>query len=101
MNAHEGDARKERVYLDVGIIQDSNGLHSLLKTELEFPNFYGMNWDAFWDAITGLIELPETLYFEGWDKLKTVLPQDAQILSALLSKFNEEHPAWKCNVNYK
>lgn len=101
MISHEDDVRKEMVYLDVGNIKDSNGLHSLLKTELEFPCFYGMNWDAFWDAITGLVELPENLYFKRWDSLKNVLPEDTQILSDLLSKFNEEHPSWKCNVIYK
>lgn len=101
MISHEDDVRKEIAYLDVGNIQDSNALHSLLKTELEFPDFYGMNWDAFWDAITGLVELPETLCFEGWESLKTVLPEDTQILSNLLIKFNEEHPSWKCNVIYK
>ncbi|OAB33532.1 barstar family protein [Paenibacillus glacialis] len=101
MTSYEDDLRKEMVSLDVGNIQDSKEFHSLLKKELEFPDFYGMNWDAFWDAITGLVELPETLSFEGWDKLNIVLPEDSQILSSLLSKFNDEHPSWKCNVIYK
>jgi len=100
VTSHEEDLRKVIVSIDVGNIQDSSELHSLLKKELEFPDFYGMNWDAFWDAITGLVELPETLSFEGWDKLKTVLPEDSQILNSLLNKFNEEHPSWKCIVIY-
>jgi RNAse (barnase) inhibitor barstar len=101
MTTREDDLRREIVSLDVGKIQTTRELHSLLKKELEFPDFYGMNWDAFWDAITGLVELPETISFEGWDILKTVLPEDSQILFGLLSKFNEEYPSWKSNVIYK
>ncbi len=101
MDSHEDDSRKEIVTIDVGKIQDSRELHYRLKRELELPDFYGMNWDAFWDAITGLVELPETISFEGWNTLEAVLPKDSQILWGLLSKFNEEHPSWKCNVIYK
>ncbi|OMD68258.1 MULTISPECIES: barstar family protein [Paenibacillus] len=101
MSTHEDDLRKENVTLQVSNIQDSRELHLLLKRELDFPDFYGMNWDAFWDAITGLVELPETLSFNGWDKLTTVLPDDSQTLSDLLRKFNEKHPSWHCKVVYK
>ncbi len=89
---------KKRVVLDVSTVHKSAELHALLRKELKFPEFYGMNWDAFWDVITGMVELPETLSFEGWDKLKVALPEDTKILSNLLYKFNEEHPNWKCNV---
>jgi hypothetical protein len=55
MNSLENESRRKQVTLDVSTIQDSMELHSLLKKELELPDFYGMNWDAFWDAITGLV----------------------------------------------
>ena len=101
MSIQEDDIRKEIVTLQVGNIQDARELHLLLKRELEFPDFYGMNWDAFWDTITGLVELPETLRFDGWDQLTTVLPDDSQTLSELLHKFNEKHPSWYCKVVHK
>ncbi|MET9670405.1 barstar family protein [Streptomyces sp. NPDC006475] len=34
------------VIIDVGQVDDERGLHALLKAELGFPAFYGMNWDA-------------------------------------------------------
>ena len=43
--------------------------------ELNFPEFYGMNWDAFWDTITGLVELPERVTIKGWNNLAAVLPK--------------------------
>lgn len=101
MNSLENESRRKQVTLDVSTIQDSMELHSLLKKELELPDFYGMNWDAFWDAITGLVELPETLIFEGWNHIEQKLPKDAQMLINIFKDFNEQYPLWKCKVVYK
>ncbi|MEU6540552.1 barstar family protein [Streptomyces sp. NPDC047000] len=40
------------ITIDVSEVTDERALHLLLKRELGFPDFYGMNWDAFRDAIT-------------------------------------------------
>ena len=49
--------------IDVSNVKTVEELHKILKSRLEFPGFYGMSWDSFWDAITGLVELPEELVF--------------------------------------
>ncbi len=69
-----------------------------LKKELDLPDFYGMNRDAFWDAITGLVQFPEILIFEGWDHIEWKLPEDSQMLMNILKEFNEQYPLWKCQV---
>ncbi|MEU2605993.1 barstar family protein [Streptomyces albus] len=35
------------ITIDVSEVTDERALHLLLKRELGFPDFYGMNWDAF------------------------------------------------------
>ncbi|MEK5500763.1 barstar family protein [Bacillus sp. FSL M8-0168] len=95
------EERKEKITLDVSTIKDSTELHNMLKEKLEFPDFYGMNWDAFWDAITGLVELPKTIIFEGWDKVEEKLPTDSQTLVNIFKEFNEEYPFLECEVIYK
>ncbi|MDZ5474418.1 barstar family protein [Bacillus sp. 31A1R] len=97
----ENESKQDRLILDVSAVQNSIDLHCLLKKNLELPDFYGMNWDAFWDAITGLIELPETLIFEGWSNVEERLPKESQIFINLLNDFNEQYPHWKCKVVYK
>lgn len=97
----ENESKQDKLILDVSAVQNSTELHCLLKENLESPDFYGMNWDAFWDAITGLIELPETLIFEGWSNVEERLPKDSQIFINLLNDFNEQYPHWKCKVVYK
>jgi RNAse (barnase) inhibitor barstar len=89
------------IEIDVSNVENMRELHELLKDKLEFPSFYGMNWDAFWDAITGLVEMPETLIFEGWKNLKERMPQDSKIMVELLESFNEKYKKWGCKVEYR
>ena len=88
MDVKEEGARKKYVVINVENIKDSQELHKLLKSELEFPHFYGMSWDAFWDAITGLVQLPEVTIIKGYKILKQDLPQDAEILVNTLERYN-------------
>lgn len=67
-------------------------LHATLATALGFPDFYGGNWDAFWDAITGLVAMPETLRLVGWTVFATRLPDDAAMLRRLLDRMTLEYP---------
>ncbi|WP_163100705.1 barstar family protein [Peribacillus alkalitolerans] len=84
------------VTIDISNVQTTNDLHLLLKDKLEFPDFYGENWDAFWDAITGLISMPDKLVLIGWSEFEKSLPSDAKIMKELLYKHNDEYPTWKC-----
>lgn len=97
----DNELKQDKLILDVSAVQNFNELHSLLKKELELPDYYGMNWDAFWDAITGLIELPNTLIFEGWNNVEEKLPKDSQVFTGILNDYNEQYPQWKCKVVYK
>ncbi|WP_198659094.1 barstar family protein [Nocardiopsis sp. FIRDI 009] len=80
--------------LDVTIalhdVSSARGLQRLLKQELGFPDMYGHNWDAFWDAITGLVQLPGTLRFTGWAHLVRTLPDDAESLRESLERYVAE-----------
>lgn len=64
------------------------------------PDWYGMNWDAFWDGITGLIRLPDTLVFEGWHLYKARCPEDARVLERLMEAYCREAGS-SCQVIYR
>ncbi|WP_127361563.1 barstar family protein [Actinacidiphila soli] len=78
------------VTIDVGAVADERALHLLLKRELGFPDFYGMNWDAFWDAIAGLVAIPDHVRFVGWDLLAERVPHGAEMLQQELSRYRAE-----------
>ncbi len=90
----------EIIKIDLSEINSAIELHSILKIQLDFPSFYGMNWDAFWDSITGLVELPHTLVIYGWKNVQLKLPDEAMKLKRLLQEYNELYPSLKCEVIY-
>lgn len=60
-----------------------------------------MNWNAFWDAITGLVEMPRKLVLYGWTNFVENLPKDSKIMMELLDELNEKYKSWACEVDYK
>ncbi|RZK27201.1 MAG: ribonuclease inhibitor [Hymenobacter sp.] len=64
-------------------------LHALLQERLEFPAWYGGNWDAFWDAITGLVEMPSEVRLVGWQNLAAAYPHDIAILRELAAEYTQ------------
>ncbi|MET8224761.1 barstar family protein [Streptomyces sp. NPDC004082] len=79
------------ITIDVSAVTDERALHLLLKRELGFPDFYGMNWDAFWDAITALVSIPEHVRFLGWDHLEAGVPDGAAMLRRALDDYQAKY----------
>ncbi|WP_321388938.1 barstar family protein [uncultured Enterococcus sp.] len=97
------ELRKKKAVIDVGNIETAQQLQILLKESFDFPDFYGKNWNAFWDAITGLVMLPEVVLFENWKSLEQSLPKEASYLEEILNRYTNENPEadWKAVVKYE
>lgn len=79
------EERQELVEIDLKDITTTGELHTLLALALGFPDFYGRNWVAFWDAITGLVLMPRRLRLIGWAGFATRLPEEARHLRECLA----------------
>jgi ribonuclease inhibitor len=77
------------IEIDVGTVETTRALHVLLRERLDFPEFYGHNWSAFWDAISGLVEIPTRIKFLNWDKLEQRLNFDARMLRQCLTDLSK------------
>lgn len=86
--------------LDFSNIDTEKELHKYLKEELNFPDYYGMNWDAFWDCITRSFDNPERLIIKGWSIFERKLPESAKTLKKLIEKCNKEFPKKGLNITY-
>ena len=84
--------RKKYIRIDLCPIKTIDDFHKTVKLELSFPDFYGNNWNAFWDSITGLVEMPEVLTLAGYDKFSSLFPDDGEVLKEIVEKFNESIP---------
>ncbi|MGW2563062.1 barstar family protein [Streptomyces sp. NPDC001514] len=76
--------------IDVSAAADERGLHVVLAEALHFPGFYGMHWAAFWDAITGLVRIPDHLRFVGWAQLSDRVPSGAAVLRQALDRYRQQ-----------
>jgi ribonuclease inhibitor len=85
------------IEIDVGAVETTRALHILLRERLDFPEFYPHNWGAFWDAITGLVEIPTRIKFLNWDKLEQRLNFDARMLRQCLTDLSAKT---NCEVEY-
>jgi ribonuclease inhibitor len=65
-------------------------LHRTFSNELKFPEFYGMNWDAFWDTITGIVEMPKILKLTRWKEFSVRFPDDSKVLKEITHDFNRQ-----------
>src|SRR5688572_18936713 len=89
MDMSQDDAARLPVAkLDVSNVGSVRELHERLAETLKFPDFYGKNWDAFWDSITGLVEMPHRLVITGWSNVTAHWPRDAQIMLDCLRDLN-------------
>ncbi len=44
----------KNIHINTKKIKDNKSLHQVFKDELGFPDYYGMNWDAWIDCMTHL-----------------------------------------------
>jgi len=92
--------RKELVEIDVAEVVEPRELQLLLMRSLDFPGWYGCNWNAFWDAITGLVEMPRRLRIRGWQLLVERLPDDARLMRECLEEMAGTYPEDASEVEY-
>ncbi|MEU5438750.1 barstar family protein [Streptomyces sp. NPDC020719] len=77
--------------IDVSFVTSEDELHGLLKREFDFPYFYGRNWDAFWDAVTGLVRIPDQVRFVGWVSLLEHVPSGGESLRRQLDGYRDQY----------
>ncbi|WP_321865883.1 barstar family protein [Paraburkholderia tropica] len=53
---------------------------------------YGENWDAFWDAITALVDMPLVLRLKNWSSFERRFPNDAALMSDCLKEMVQQYP---------
>lgn len=92
--------RKDEMTVDLSDVSSSLELQNRLMTSLDFPGWYGRNWDAFWDAITGLVDMPHRLRFVDWTDFTDCHLRDAKQPGECLARMRAELPIHAAVVAY-
>ena len=77
---------KELYILDFTNIQYYLDFHQIIKKELDFPDYYGMNWDAMWDCLTDMLGRPIHIRIIGLDVLEKKFGDTAAKLIDILNE---------------
>ena len=78
---------KDKYTIDFTNITYYREMHLIIKEALDFPDYYGCNWDAFWDCITDMIGEPIYIEIVGLDIIERKFDDAAKMMIKILKKF--------------
>lgn len=88
----------KEVILDGAQISTLAELHARLAELLELPDHYGANLDALWDALTGWVTLPLTIYWVHYEECSQRLGEKCARVLQVLREAEEEQIGLKVIV---
>ena len=93
MEHHDFVHRKNEsaVTIDFTGITSEAEVHELFAKALSFPEFYGRNWDAFWDVLVGFGCFPPQLILQNTKHLSQAVPRAFERLRSLLDECSREY----------
>ena len=62
-------------------------MHRIIQKSLDLPDYYGCNWDAFWDCLTNMVGRKVNIEILGLDVIERKFGQEAQIMVDVLKEF--------------
>ena len=63
-------------------------IHQRIKKAFDFPDFYGENWDAFWDLLRSECDADKVIVVGG-DSVSKELRASVQTMKGILEEFQE------------
>lgn len=76
---------KNPYILDFTNVKNYIEVHQIIKKAFDFPDYYGENWDAFWDCMRDMVDEDAfNIHIYGYENFKKRFPSSAKIFSELL-----------------
>ena len=76
--------------LDFSECRSIGEIYAVIKKEMELPEWFGSNLSAFWDGLTGMIEVPAVIVFYKRAKNKELLSYIDKLISIAHRAENED-----------
>lgn len=78
---------KEKYTIDFTNVEHYLEMHFIIKEALDFPDYYGCNWDAFWDCLTDMVGRPIHIEIIGLDVIERKFDDAAKMMVDTLREF--------------
>ena len=62
-------------------------MHAVIMYSLDFPDYYGCNWDAFWDCLSDMYGDPIHIKIIGIEVIERKFGEEAEIMIGILKEF--------------
>ena len=79
---------KKTVTLDLTGCQSLGEIHQRIKKAFDFPDFYGQNWDAFWDLLRNECDANK-IEVLGENTVSKELEPSIEMINEILQEFKE------------
>ena len=86
----------KKFQVDLAHCQSYWEMHERFRQALDWPDFYGQNWDAFWDCLTGFMERPAFIRITGVDSAG----QDVRDAMSMAQKILQEAKTEYGDIDY-
>lgn len=81
---------KDLYTVDFRNVQHYLDMHFEIKRALEFPDYYGCNWDAFWDCLTDMYGDPIHIEILGMEVIEEKFDGVAEKMITILRRFLQD-----------
>ena len=78
---------KDKYIIDFTNVKTYLEMHFVVREALDFPHYYGCNWDAFWDCLTNMVGRPVWIEIIGLDIIEQKFDDAANVLKNILKEF--------------
>lgn len=78
---------KELYTIDFTNVQHYLEMHFVIRKALDWPDYYGCNWDAFWDCLTDMYGEPVHIEIIGLDVIERKFDGAAEKMISILREF--------------
>ena len=70
-----------------GVVSKHMEIHPIIQKALDFPDYYGCNWDAFWDCLTDMYGDPIHIEIIGLEVIERKFGDAAKKMIEILKRF--------------
>ena len=78
---------KEKYTIDFTNVNHYLEMHFIIRQALDLPDYYGCNWDAFWDCLTDMVGRPIHIEIIGLDVIERNFDDAAKMMIDTLREF--------------